>query len=98
MSREGSRSLKLEEGLPKVFLLTFFEQAEKRYKTATGVACGGFHPRFRQTCQKETKGQIVKFRRKGGKVWEMATSLHNGVFPESEERHERTSRGASAHF
>ena len=56
MSREGSRSLKLEEGLPKVFLLTFFEQAEKRYKAATGVACGGFHPRFRQTCQKETKG------------------------------------------
>ena len=35
MSREGSRSLKLEEGLPKVFLLTFFEQAAQRYKAAS---------------------------------------------------------------
>ena len=49
----------------------------------------GFTPKFRQTLRKNERINYV-IPRNNGKVWEMAaTSLHDDVFLDSEECHER---------
>ena len=87
----------LEEGLPRL-KVDRCERAARSYRATTGVGCAGFYPEAPLRLPKEILGRNCEVLRGGRPVWEMAaTSLHDDVLPDSEERHERTHHGACSH-
>ena len=74
---------RLEEELPRL-KECHFEEASRLYEAKTGVRCDGFHPKVPLDLTTRNKRRNCGVLREGG-----APSLHDDVFLDTEECHER---------
>ena len=80
--KEGEEALpRLKEG--------DLDKASRLYKAKTGVGCDGIPPKSPFGFDKRNERRNCRVLREGGGEWQMAaTSLHNDVLLDSQERHE----------
>ena len=73
------------------------ERSARSCKATTGVGCDGFHPRVPFDLPKESRGEVVKFLQKVEQCgkWPQQACMHDYVFLDPEERHERALHRAS---
>ena len=86
MSWKNEELRKWEEALPRLEECAL-EKVSRLYKAKTGVGCDGFHPKV--PLDLTNKRRNCRVDGEGGTEWQMAaTSLHDDVPLDSEERHE----------
>ena len=79
--RKNEELKKVEEASPRL-KESHLEEVSRLYNAKTGVGCYGFHPKIFYTLNRGVLGE-------GGAEWKMAaTSLHDDVLLDSEERYE----------